>query len=77
MHDDARARRTKMAPADNPLLQRPGWVRGTREARLPVGRIATPRAFSQSRSSRCWFTSPKSPANSTQFRAFLIDSDFE
>ena len=44
MHDDARARRTKKAPPDNPRLQRPGWVRGTKEARPSAGRIVTLRA---------------------------------
>jgi len=76
MHDDARARHTKMAPSGNPRVQRPGWVRGTREARLPVGRIATPRVQP---------TAPIAPlvhqsqiaTKSTQFCAFLIDSDFE
>jgi hypothetical protein len=44
MRDDARARRSKKAESpDNPRLQRPGWVRGTREARPSAGRIVAPR----------------------------------
>ncbi len=87
MRNDTRARRTKKAAPDNPRLQRPGWVRGTEEARPPAGGIVTLPALrvrSEGSGSGEGHTAayksasrPKSPATPTQFHPFLIVSDFE